>query len=313
MLGLVALGLLGCGGGENVGNDRGAIIGGTATSGDPAVVLLVSYPTDHSVLATCTATLIAPDVLLTAAHCIDPATHPGHTYGVFAGPDASAYPDVDSLIPELEAVSQVHPHPSYDPDPPFDADIGIALLADELDVTPLPIAREPLDASIVGSAARIVGYGQTTSGIYNVKKHEADTTVAGLFEETIQVGDETRHGCIGDSGGPALVVIDGVETVVGADSYTDTVGCIDPAYYRRTDSYLAFIEGFAPPSSQGGGGSGEGGSAGGSGGNGSGGTPPDDEVSGDEDDGGCAIGGSSRASAWLLAAAAAFVLARRRR
>src|SRR3954471_3808679 len=98
--GLAAAGLataVGCVAPPTLDEAASPIIGGTATTGDPAVVLLVSYPPDLSTFDTCTASVIAPKVLLTAAHCLDPKDHPGYLFGVFTGPDASAYPTIDVL------------------------------------------------------------------------------------------------------------------------------------------------------------------------------------------------------------------------
>jgi secreted trypsin-like serine protease len=224
------------------------IIGGAVTTGDPAVVLLISYPADQSTFDTCTASLIAPTVLLTAAHCVDAANHPGYGFGVFTGPDASAYATVAALKPKLIAVQSVHAHPDYNPAPPFHADLAVVVLAKPLLTAPLPISRTAPTAALVGGPARIVGYGQIQYKQYNVIKHEAPTVVAALgVEDTIVVGDTVHRSCIGDSGGPALVVLDGVETIVGVDSYTELSGCLEPAHYRRTDVYTAFLDQYAPP------------------------------------------------------------------
>jgi hypothetical protein len=292
------------------------IIGGKADSGDPAVMLLVSYPADESTLDTCTAALISPTVLVTAAHCVDAATHPGHTFGVFAGPDASAYATVATLKPKLLAVASVHIPISYNPAPPFRADIGVVVLAQPVDVTPLPINRTVLQPALVGAPARIVGYGQVTPGKYNVKKNEATTTVQSIGpEDTVIVGDGMRRSCIGDSGGPALVTIAGVETILGVDSYTETSGCIEPANYRRTDVFTTFLDMYAPPPAppNDGGMGGAGGGAAGAGGS----AAATTSSGGNETSsgGGCAMSGGARgdlgASAAALLAAAA--LWRRRR
>ena len=103
-----------------------AIIGGTRSIGASATMMLVGYPPDRSVSHTGTAVLIAPGVLLTAAHCIDAPTHPNDSYGVFTGDDASPYPRLVDLEPHLEGVAQVYPHPSYASTLPFYADIGVA-------------------------------------------------------------------------------------------------------------------------------------------------------------------------------------------
>lgn len=287
-----------------------AIIGGAPTEGDPAVVLLASYPPDHSTLDTCTASVIAEDVLLTAAHCLDPATHPEYTFGVFTGPDASAYETANTLIPKLVPVKEVHIHPDYDPAPPFTADIGVVLLEQPLSIAPLPIQRDPLDEEIVGQPARIVGYGQTKYKEPNAVRHEATTVVASLGDtDTIVVGDLEHRSCIGDSGGPALVTIAGVERIAGVDSYTELSGCLEPAHYRRPDVYTTFLDVYAPPAA--GGTGGEGGSDGEGGAGGEGGAQNDGG-------GGCTIGvaeGHHRASwgALLLVSAGLAGTVRRRR
>ncbi|MFO0590421.1 MAG: trypsin-like serine protease [Polyangiaceae bacterium] len=229
---------------------RAAVVGGDATSADPAVVMLVSYPPDHSVFETCTASVVSDTVVLTAAHCVDPDTHPGAGFGVFLGPDASAFATANTLIPQLVPIKEAHVHPDYDKSPPFTADIGVAVLEAPVDVAPLPVHRESVGPEIVGQAARIVGYGQIKYKEYNAVKHQASTSVAALDKgDTLTVGDKDHRSCVGDSGGPALVAFNGVEHIVGVDSYTDLAGCLDPAHYRRPDLYTSFLDQYVPPPS----------------------------------------------------------------
>lgn len=305
-----------------LGEARGAIIGGTPDQGDPAVVLLASYPPDHTTLDTCTASVIAPGVLLTAAHCLDPDTHPDYLFGVFTGADASAYPTANTLIPKLLPVKEVAIHPDYDPSPPFTADIGVVILESPLSITPLPVQRAPLDAKIEGQPARIVGYGQIKYKDPNAIRHEASTVVASLgADDTVVVGDLDHRSCIGDSGGPALIEIDGQERIAGVDSYAELSGCLEPAHYRRPDVYTAFLDLYAPPPAEGGAGGsgggagatgGSGGSGGGAGGapGGAGGTDPDPGT-----EGGCALAprAPSPPGFFLLAIPLALAWFRRRR
>ncbi|MEO8553768.1 MAG: trypsin-like serine protease, partial [Kofleriaceae bacterium] len=126
-----------------------------------------------------------------------------------------------------------------------------------------------------------------------------DTVIAGLDNgaDTIYVGDATYHTCVGDSGGPVLK--DNV--VLGVDSYSAT-GCTDPAHFRRTDVYAAFIDQYAgtvPPDS----GSGSGSGAGSGSGSGSG--------SGHDDDGGGCAAGHGAGLAVSLALASLMVRRRR--
>ncbi len=317
---LLAAAATGCGApevDEETARGRGAIIGGEAAKGDPAVVMLVAYSPDHATFDTCTASVIEGSVLLTAAHCIDPKTHPSYGYGVFTGPDASAFTTANTLIPQLAAVKEVHMHPDYDPAPPFTADIGVALLDAPLDIAPLPIHRDALTADVQGQPARIVGYGQIKYKEYNAVRHEAATSVASLDAgDTITVGDKDHRSCVGDSGGPALVSFDGVERIVGVDSYTDLAGCLEPAHYRRPDLYTGFLDVYAPPPA------GTGGSGGGTSTSSTGATAGSGGASTTESDGGCSLapgtapqGPRPRSAGWLLAllgVAAALVTRRRR-
>ena len=222
--------------------DQG-IIGGSRSSGASATVLLAGYPPDKSVLTTCTAVLVSPTVLLTSAHCIDTPNHPNYVYGIFPGDDASAYTTLALLEPHLLPVASVHVHPQYQTQAPFYADLGTVVLAQPLtSVSPLPMRRQPIDQSIVGAQALIVGYGQTTYQQPNQTRYEAMTTVAGIEDDTVIVGDAQKRGCLGDSGGPAIV--NGV--LIGVDSY-GPVGCGAAAHYRRTDAFLPFLDQYVPP------------------------------------------------------------------
>lgn len=255
--GLTVLLGLGCAGPAPVGTRSAAIIGGAMDPGDPAVVLLISYPPDQSTYYTCTASVIAPSVLVTAAHCVDAANHPDYVFGVFTGDDASAYATAAEFAAVLSPVASVQAYPGYVPTAPFFGDVGVVVMASPLSITPLPLRRDPLPPSLPGTPARIVGYGQTTYGVYNAVRYAADTTVASLDadlgdDDTLTVGDAQRHTCVGDSGGPALVDFDGVSTIVGVDSYTDTTGCTEPSHYRRVDYYIGFLDGYLPPPDLGG-------------------------------------------------------------
>ncbi len=308
--------LCGCGASDSdTAEAQGAIIGGTATTGDPAVVLLVSYPQDHSTFDSCTASVITKNVLLTAAHCLDPVTHPNYSFGVFTGPDASAFETANTLIPQLLPATEAIIHPYYDPKAPFTADIGVVLLKDALAIEPLPTQRDALNVSYEGQPARIVGYGRINYQKYNAIRHEAPTVVAKLDTgDTITVGDLQRRSCIGDSGGPALMVIDGIERIVGVDSYTDLAGCLEPAHYRRPDLYTAFLDKYAPPPAGAGGAGGEGGSGegGAAGAGGTGGSVNTEPLQSSD---GCSLstGAVSSNDAWFVAALGLVLTTIRRR
>lgn len=276
------------------------IIGGSLAPDDDAVVWLLSYPADRSTLYSCTATVIAPDVLLTAAHCVDAPNHPGFLFGAYLGADASAYPTLALLEPHLVPVSAVFAHPDYVTTAPFHADLGVAILADDLTIAPLPLRRDPIDVGMVGDEARIVGYGQATVGVASSTRRQAVTELAGIDTgDTIKVGDATRHTCLGDSGGPALLDDGDGEEVIGVDSYADNGNCDMPAHFRRVDQYLPFLDehtGYVAP------------------GDADAGVDDPDAMpadpGADDGGGGCAVGGGGGAS--LLVGLALLALRRRR-
>lgn len=250
-------------------------------------MLLAAYPNDNSALPfTCTAVVIAPRALLTAAHCVD---HTNSTFGVFYGADAMSFDTLDKWKAQLAGVTAVHMHPDYDRDPPFNADIAVVNLAEDVPptVTPLQFNRTPPVPAMVGLDVKIIGYGQTTPGEYNAVKFSAMTTIAALDpDDTILIGNASARTCLGDSGGPVLLG----NVVLGVDSYTDTGGCVDPAHFRRSDAYVAFIDQFAGTSPP---------------------PPPDDEEEdppASDDGGGCSTGGSPG----LLLGLGLLVLRRRR-
>ncbi|MEO8706618.1 MAG: trypsin-like serine protease [Kofleriaceae bacterium] len=267
------------------------IIGGSRSIGAQATVLLASYPADRSVLLTCTAVVVAPTVLLTAAHCVDRPNHLNHIYGVFPGDDASAFPTLAMLEPQLLPVAVAKAHPQYETTVPFFADIGVVVLRSPIANTPVAMQRDPIDDTIVGMPAQIIGYGQTVFDQPNLARFEATTTVASIDEDTIVVGDANKHGCLGDSGGP--VIVDG--KVAGVDSF-GPVGCTAASHYRRVDFFLPFIDPFLTPDPD---------------------PDPDPDPMPDPDPdplqpvgeaGGCAVGGGAE-----LAGALALMLLRRRR
>lgn len=275
----------------DVATHEGAIIGGTRSLGVEATVMLAGFPPDRSVLHACTAVVVSPTILLTSAHCVDTPNHPNYLYGVFTGDDASGYPNLSLLEPELESVTSVHPHPEYDETLPFYADIAVVRMAAPLPITPAVMQRTAIDNTIIGKQARIVGYGQTVYGTFNQTRHEAMTTVTMIENDTVVVGDSSKRSCLGDSGGPAFV--DG--KVVGIDSY-GPVGCGAAAHYRRVDSFMPFIEQYVPAPDP---------------------TDPDPDPDvdpmgdGDEDGGGCSTTQPS-GLAWVLILGGLLVRRRRR-
>lgn len=231
----------------------------------------------------CTGTLIAPDVVLTAGHCI------GGISAVIL--DTNDYTSGGERI----RVKSEHEYPSSW----TTVDVGLLILEEESSVEPRVIARDcVLDELHDGAPVTIVGYGATDiwGQQYGTKLMEADTTVndhdcSDLWSgcnASVSPGGEISAGgdgvdaCYGDSGGPLYLQTSWGDFLVGVTSrsYANVwAPCEEGGIYGRPDAVIDWIEQKSgrtlaePDCSDGGsgGGSGDGGSGGGSGDGGSGG------------------------------------------
>ncbi|MDY0001798.1 MAG: serine protease [Polyangia bacterium] len=228
---------------------RQPIINGTLDT-QPAHRAVVALTYGAGAQNFCSGTLIAPDVVLTAGHCLRSVT-PGTVYVYFGS-------DVDQGG-QWVSVAEVMPHPRYDGDA-YTFDLGLLRLAEAApaDATPIPFlpATLGLQTADEGAAVEFVGFGRTesfTSGRKltvpgtvgkvcdgpEVCSLGAGQVVPGAFGYSMAPGGP----CSGDSGGPAFILRGGVEHVAGVTSYGDE-NC---AYYgvsTRPDAYAAWIEAF---------------------------------------------------------------------
>ena len=215
---VVALG--GCVAPGAVGSVNEGIINGTTDTDDPAVVMVVAQVGTMGQASLCTGEVISPHVILTAAHCVSPAT-------VGANAKFSVYikPDLNSAVAgDFLAVQATQFNMSFDSMHPENGnDVGAVVLVSPLTITPVPYQREALPQTQVGQAARLVGYGITmasdTMGTTAGVRRQAPTTLAHLDDLFVGLQDGAHGICEGDSGGPAFMTINGVERIVGVTSF----------------------------------------------------------------------------------------------
>jgi V8-like Glu-specific endopeptidase len=215
-----------------------AITGGAVDTNDSAIVLL--YAEDGASAFICTAALIAPKVLLTAAHCVSSTLHSAATkYYAFYGNDLNAARPGD-----LHPIAEVHAHPAWDVNKLVAGhDVGVAILKDAATMPPLPLRRTALQVSELGRSLRLVGYGATdgASQAGTGIKRETQTGLDDFDDFTLTYNDASHLTCNGDSGGPALLVRNGVEEIVGLTSFGDET-CVQYGVDTRVDAELAFID-----------------------------------------------------------------------
>ena len=220
------------------------VVGGhSAPSGEWPDVALVVAPT-----ALCTGTLVAPDVVLTAGHCI--GTHP---FEVVIGTVDYAKPGGEKI-----AVASATAYPDWQ----HAYDVGVLVLAHPATATPRAIAGACAirDELKTGSAVHLVGFGLTTaSGTGdNTKLNEAQLAVTdasctsdAACNPAIAPGGELAAGgggtdsCFGDSGGPVYLGATKSAALVGVVSRgTGTQGapCGGGGIYVRADKVVSWIE-----------------------------------------------------------------------
>jgi MYXO-CTERM domain-containing protein len=219
----------------------------------------------------CSSTLIAPDVVLLAAHCVD--------FEYYEQMSGMQFDDVDIVFSRTADLSgyagmpgtewpadavfawDVAAHPEFSMQTmqgglAENFDIALMFLDEAvLDVEPALLPTEAEATALVeGAVVEIVGWGQQTSdqtppsGTVGIKM--AGTSVVGaIAAHEFQVGvavDDVRK-CHGDSGGPSYLKVDGTGNsmrLVGVTSHAyDQTDCRETGGVdTRVDHYLDWID-----------------------------------------------------------------------
>jgi secreted trypsin-like serine protease len=232
---------------DHVGVASSAIVGGNADTTSSAIVMLVTSGTTAD--ADCSATVVSPHVLVTAAHCVDPqhlSASLGSSYitRVFVGDDYAT-----EHAGNMHEVATTATAPGYLFSTIFTKghDVGVVVTKDALDMTPVPYVRAALDDSIVGASVRLVGFGETSVGVDTSigVRESATTTVGKLGAIDVVTTAALPSACEGDSGGAALVTMNGTETLAGVISHGDAGNtCALSSFADRVDLESAFIDSY---------------------------------------------------------------------
>ena len=264
---------------EPVAQAGAAIRGGDVEMGEPAVGMLEFMTGRFG-----TATLIAPNVVITAGHVVGGSIKAFYTgLGIPTG-DYLGTVSSDSMV--KHDITEKLVHPSYqsagkNPDyPGLDLDMGLVRLATPItDIAPRKLGTMPPK---VGKECKMVGFGRhedptdpMSATLFLVKqKRSAVASVEVIQKDLIRVGWVTGIADSGDSGGPLFC-----DDILVGETCCHTDGewpAHKTEFYTRTDITLKWISDtmvfWGNPPIEGSGGAGGGGGAGGSGGAGAGGS-----------------------------------------
>lgn len=201
----------------------------------------------------CSGSLVAPNLLLTAAHC-----HHG-----FTSTTSDWTVSFDETMPGGEmknaiAVDEtkILVHPAFGGWAGRNDVALVPLPETPPGLEPVPIARRlPFAAAAMeGKSMTVVGYGgvgkNETGDVViggNDRRREVDLAIVGVSPWYIETYD-TKGFCGGDSGGPALMVIDGKEQMVGINVLSNVSCRADKATLRLDEEseVRAFLKQHVP-------------------------------------------------------------------
>lgn len=203
---------------------QASIVGGHASSiaEFPSLSYIEAHEGNHGFA--CTGTVVAPRVVLTAAHCVESLEHGGLTpAGQYALSTGVTKPE-EAQAENVFHVTEAHVFPGFDPGT-LHGDAGILILDRPTSAPPIPLAGAG-DAALYegGAVVQLAGWGLTQASATEQPAGLRSTSMvvqtpaackqrtSGFYKPysptaqlcTLDLPSRKSGGCFGDSGGPAI-------------------------------------------------------------------------------------------------------------
>ena len=226
--------------------EGGEIAGGRGSSLKAVGVLRVALPGDGRF---CTATLIAPRVVLTGRMCLARVTSP--TQVAFA-PEFGGDGVPAAALFHTIALDDLSRPPSYGQG--ARDDIALVVLTRAIDgADTRDVRRLPLDPSFVGRTVVLAGFGPSDRERFDHGSRLLGTNqITAIGERTFELDPSSEvQPCYGDAGGPVFSAAEIVGVIspvfVASPPEEDWLGRLHPrncrpATYTRVDQYLDLVD-----------------------------------------------------------------------
>lgn len=229
---------------------KSGIVGGQKVSNadvDSKKVVLLFAQDDDDKTSICTATPIAPNILLTAAHCISKKHFVVYNSSISCESGFSAKQHVGGVIAAIK-------HQDWDENSKSEGntakDVAIVILQGNIPSSyRVSKIADPAAVDFNNGVVRFIGYGVVDyqaggSGILRKTEIPMTKAVADVANNVVRIDQSNGHGvCSGDSGGPSLVNVNGQEQILGVNS---VVGGSSKATLCREEALQSLAIGHIP-------------------------------------------------------------------